>query len=39
MTDLTTLHEQLAAVTSLGRNLTEVLTDITAIAHRAMTGG
>ncbi len=38
MTDLTTLHEELAAVTLVGRDLTDVLTDITVIARRGMPG-
>jgi GAF domain-containing protein len=38
MIDLTTLHEELAAVSLVGRHLTEVLTDITVIARRGMPG-
>jgi GAF domain-containing protein len=36
MPDLTTLHEELAAVVLLGRDLHDVLTEITSIARRSM---
>ena len=38
MPAITRLHEELARVTLVGRNLNEVLTDITGIARRAMPG-
>jgi GAF domain-containing protein len=38
MPDMTKLHEDLARVTVVGRNLNEVLTEITGIARRAMSG-
>ena len=38
MPDLTALHEALAGVVLGGRDLTEVLTEITGIARRAMPG-
>lgn len=36
MPDLTTLHEELAAVVLVGRNLHDVLTETTSVARRAM---
>ena len=38
MPEMTKLHEDLARVTLVGRNLNEVLTEITGIARRAMPG-
>ena len=36
MADLTTLHEELTGVVLVGRSMTEVLTDLTGVARRAM---
>lgn len=38
MPDMTQLHEDLARVVLVGRDLTEVLTDITSVARRSMVG-